>query len=49
MPKAMERKLRAEAEKKGLSGKRKNAYIFGTMIKKTNWRPKRKKKGKTKK
>ena len=35
MPKAMERKLRAEAKKKGLSVKRKNAYIFGTMMKRT--------------
>ena len=40
MPKAMEKKLRAEAEKKGLSGKRKNAYIYGTM-RKTGWRPKK--------
>jgi len=44
MPKKMERKLKKQARKKGLKGKRKNAYIYGTMQKKTSWKPKRKKK-----
>lgn len=40
MPKALEEKLRREAERKGLIGERKKAYIFGTMMK-TGWRPSR--------
>lgn len=40
MPKAMEKALKKEAKKKGLKGKRKNAYIYGTM-RKAGWRPKR--------
>ena len=40
----MERKLKAQARKKGLKGKRANAYVYGTMIKKTSWRPSKKKK-----
>ena len=43
MPKAMEKKLKKEATKKGLKGKRKNAYIYGTL-RKTGWKPKRGKK-----
>ncbi len=39
MPKALEAKLTAEAAKKGLTGKRANALIFGTMQKTTNWTP----------
>lgn len=31
MPKALHDKLKREAEKKGLTGERKNAYIYGTM------------------
>lgn len=31
MPRFMEAKLRTEAEKKGLTGDRKNAYVYGTM------------------
>jgi hypothetical protein len=31
MPKAMHRALKKSARKKGLTGKRKNAYIYGTM------------------
>lgn len=42
MPKAMERKLKKQAKKKGLTGKRKNAYIYGTM-RKTGWKPSREK------
>lgn len=40
MPEKMERKLRVEAAKKGLKGKRANAYIYGTM-RDTGWRPAR--------
>ena len=41
MPKALEEKLNKEASSKGLKGKRKNAYIYGTL-RKTGWRPKKK-------
>lgn len=43
MPKAMEQKLKKEASKKGLSGERKNAYVYGTM-RKTGWTPNKEKK-----
>lgn len=33
MPKKVERKLKAEANKKGLTGERKNAYVYGTLRK----------------
>jgi len=33
MPKEMERKLLIQAIKKHLKGKRKNAYIYGTLAK----------------
>jgi hypothetical protein len=46
MPKAMEEALRRRAKELGLTGERKNAFIYGTMQKKTDWKPKRKKKGK---
>lgn len=39
MPKKMEEKLKKQAEKKGLKGDRKNAYIYGTMQEKTTWKP----------
>lgn len=39
MPKILEAKLKRQAKKKGLKGKHANAYIYGTMINKTNWRP----------
>lgn len=38
MPKAMERKLKKEAAKKGLKGKRADAYVYGTM-QKAGWKP----------
>jgi hypothetical protein len=38
MPKAIERKLRAQAKRKGLKGKRANAYIYGTLQRITNWK-----------
>ena len=31
MPKALHRKLANSARKKGLKGKRKKAYVYGTM------------------
>ena len=43
MPEAMKRKLRATAAKKGLTGDAKNAYVYGTMQKTTDWKPKKKK------
>lgn len=43
MPKAMEQALMREASKKGLKGKRKNAFVFGTM-RKTGWTPSTQKK-----
>lgn len=33
MPKALHNKLARQATKKGLSGKRKNAYVYGTLNK----------------
>jgi len=33
MPKAVERKLARQAAKKGLKGRRKKAYVYGTMNK----------------
>lgn len=39
MPKAMERALKKEAKKKGLTGDRANAFIYGIM-RKTGWKPK---------
>lgn len=43
MPIKMERALKRQASKKGLKGKRKNAYVYGTM-RKTGWKPSKKKK-----
>ena len=43
MPVAMERALKKEAAKKGLKGKRKAAFIYGTM-RKTGWVPSTQKK-----
>jgi len=46
MPKALEEKLKRQASKRGLKGKRKKAYIYGTL-RKTGWKPShQKKKGK---
>ena len=39
MPKALEEKLRREAEAKGLGKERMGAYIYGTMQKVTDWKP----------
>lgn len=43
MPKKMERKLKRAAAKKGLKGKAKNAYVYGTM-RDTGWKPEKEKK-----
>lgn len=43
MPKKMEAALKREAQKKGLTGERKDAYVYGAM-RKTGWKPKREKK-----
>lgn len=40
MPKELERKLEAEATQQGITGKRKNAFVYGTM-RKTGWKPQR--------
>ncbi len=42
MPKELEKILKAKARKKGLTGDRFNAYVYGTMQKTTNWKPKKK-------
>jgi len=42
MPKALERKLKAQARKKGFGKKRAARYIYGTL-RKTGWKPKREK------
>jgi hypothetical protein len=39
----LENALKKEAEKKGLSGKRENAYVYGTL-RGTGWKPEREKK-----
>jgi len=43
MPKKMEMALKKEVKKKGLTGERADAYIYGTL-RKTGWTPKREKK-----
>jgi hypothetical protein len=44
MPKRLEKQLARQATKKGLTGKRRQAYIYGTM-RRTGWHPKRPRKG----
>jgi len=39
MPKKLEKALEKEAKKKHLKGKRKDAYIYGTL-RKIGWKPK---------
>lgn len=45
MPKKMEKALKRQAKKKfgTTTSKRAKRYIYGTMMKKTGWKPKRKK------
>ena len=45
MPEEMERKLKAEAKKRGYSKERADAYVYGTM-RKTGWKPSHQKKSK---
>lgn len=40
MPKKLERKLKAEAKRKGFGKKRTGAYVYGTL-RRLGWRPKR--------
>ena len=47
MPVEVERELRRQAKKKGLTGERADAYVYGTM-RKMGWKPSREKKGKKK-
>jgi len=48
MPKILERKLKAQARKKGFTGKRADKYVYGTL-RKTGWVPSTQKKKKRKK
>lgn len=43
MPSKIERKLRAEARRKRLTGKRSDAYVYGTL-RRLGWKPTRGKK-----
>ena len=43
MPKALEDALKKAAVKRGFKGKRKDAYVYGTM-RKTGWKPERERK-----
>lgn len=40
MPIKLERKLKRTAKKKGLSGARQDAYVYGSL-RKTGWKPKK--------
>ena len=40
MPKKLEQALKREASKRGYTGKRKDAYVYGTM-RNTGWKPKK--------
>ena len=40
MPKALEKALKKEAKKKGLSKERAGAYVYGTL-RKAGWKPKK--------
>ena len=41
MPKALEKKLKAQTRKKGYGKKRADAYVYGAL-RKTGWKPKKK-------
>ena len=45
MPEKLERKLKAEARKKGLSKERTGAFVYGAL-RQTGWKPNREKRGK---
>jgi len=40
MPKILEEKLKRQVANKNWSQERKNAYVYGTLQKVTNWKPK---------
>lgn len=42
MPLKLERKLKAQAVRRGLKDERYDAYVYGTL-RKTGWKPKREK------
>jgi len=42
MPKELEKKLKAEARKKGFTGERADRYVYGTL-RKAGWKPKKQK------
>ena len=42
MPKILEKKLKSQAKKKGLKGKKASQYVYGSL-RKTGWKPKREK------
>jgi len=48
MPKAMERALRREGRKRGYTGERLDAFVYGIM-RRRGWRPEREKKRKKRK
>ena len=48
MPKELEQRLKRQARKKGLSKERTGAYVYGTMQKVTDWKPKQKKRARRK-
>jgi hypothetical protein len=45
MPKKLEAKLKREAKKKGYTGERADAFVYGTL-RKAGWTPSKKKKRK---
>lgn len=48
MPKAIERKLKEIAASKGYGKKRTDAFVYGTLRHKFDWKPKRERKGRKK-
>ena len=40
MPRALEKKLKAQGRKKGFTGERLDRYVYGTL-RKTGWKPKK--------
>jgi Fe2+ or Zn2+ uptake regulation protein len=42
LPDKLEKKLKAQAKKKGFKGKKADAYVYGIM-RKTGWKPKKEK------
>lgn len=44
MPKALERKLKRQAEKKGFGKKRTGKYVYGAL-RATGWKPSKRSKG----